>query len=138
MCLILGVLASNFVMPFALAAEKQAAHAPLGEKVATSLDAMKKANDYSFKTGGIGILIGYGTGNGEGVTAEAIGDQFVTEIKKRGMKSRYFYYVADWRGMTVEYHIGYSALGPWSVDEAAANVSKAVARAKAAQNVHNR
>lgn len=109
---------------------------PLGEQAESSLDALKKASKYSFDTGGIGILIRFGTGNGEGVTPVVIGDQFVQEIKRRGMNSRYFYYNADWVGMTVEYHIGYSAMGPWGADEAASNVSKAVARAEAARRVH--
>ncbi len=107
----------------------------LGEQANSSLDALKKADKYSFATGGIGILIAYGHGNG--VSAEEIGDVFVKEIKRRGMTSRYFYYIADWPGMTVEYHIGYSALGPWSVDDAALQVGKAVRRAQAAQKVHN-
>lgn len=113
-----------------------AAPAPLGEKAASSLEAMEKANKYSFDTGGIAVLIGYGKGNGADVTPEVIGDQFVKEIQRRGERAKYFYYIADWRGMTVEYHIGYSAMGPWSVDDAAAQIGKAVARAQAAQRVH--
>ncbi|MDM3871844.1 hypothetical protein QSV34_10830 [Porticoccus sp. W117] len=96
---------------------------------------MKKADKYSHDTGGIGILVRYGTGNG--VTADEIGSAFVKEIKKRGWKAKYFYYDADWKGVSVEYHIGHSAMGPWSPDTAASNVSKAIARAKAAQKVHN-
>ena len=126
-------MASLFLTSAGAHADETAA---LGERADSSLDALKKANQYSFDTGGIGILIGYGTGNGPGVTPEVIGDQFVKEIKRRGVNSRYFYYDADWRGMTVEYHIGYSSMGPWGVDEAASRVSKAVARAQAAKNVH--
>lgn len=108
----------------------------LGEQARSSLDALEKASKYSFNTGGIGILIRYGKDNGKDVTPVSIGDQFVKEFARRGMKSRYFFYTAEWRGMTVEYHIRHSALGPWGVDEAASNVSAAVARNKAAQNIH--
>ncbi len=108
---------------------------PLGEQAASSLDALEKASQYSFDTGGIGILIAYGNGNG--VTAEYVGDAFVNEVIKRGQKARYFYYTPDWNGMTVEYHIGYSALGPWNVDEAAKNIRRAVAQAQAAKKIHN-
>lgn len=108
----------------------------LGEQTVSSLDALEKASEYSFETGGIGILIGFGTGNGAGVTAKVIGDQFVQEIKRRGMHSRFFYYNADWFEMTVEYHIRHSALGPWSVQDAAKHVSQAIDRAKAAQKIH--
>jgi len=108
----------------------------LGEQADSSLDALKKANQYSFDTGGIGVLIAYGNGNG--VSAQAVGKSFVEEIQRRGMNARYFFYNADWPGMTVEYHIGYSALGPWSANDAAGQVSKAVARANAAQRIHGR
>lgn len=134
-------MATLFIHPFshACADDKTAAVQPpmLGEQAASSLDALEKANKYTFETGGIAVLIGYGTGNGKGITAEYVGDSFVKEIKRRGWHARYFYYLADWRGMSAEYHIGYSALGPWNVDDAASNISKAVARAKAAQAVHN-
>lgn len=109
---------------------------PLGEQAESSLDAIKKASQYSFDTGGIGILIAFGTGNG--VTAEQVGNAFVEEMDRRGMPSRYFYYIADWYGMTVEYHIRHSAMGPWGVDDAASRVSKAVARAEAAQRIHDK
>jgi len=52
---------------------------PLGEQAQSSLDALKKANKYSFDTGGIGILIAYGKKNG--VSAEAIGDACVFQTK---------------------------------------------------------
>ena len=106
----------------------------LGEKAASSLEALEKANKYSFDTGGIAVLIGSGTGNG--VSADQIGSSFVKEINRLGEKARYFYYSAEWKGMSVEYHIGHSALGPWSVDDAAKHVKDAVKRMAAARNVH--
>ena len=116
-------------------AAKPTASDSKGEKAKSSLDALKKANKYSFETGGIGVLIAYGTGNS--VSAEYVGDAFVSEIERRGSNARYFFYEPEWGGMTVEYHIGYSALGPWNADEAAGKISKAVERAKAARNIHN-
>jgi len=71
------------------------------------------------------------------VTASVIGDQFVKELERRGIQSKFFFYNAEWEGMTIEYHIGYSALGPWSVDEAAEYIGKAVDRVQAARKVHN-
>lgn len=107
---------------------------PLGEQAASALDALEKANAYTFKEGGIAVLIGSGTGNT--VTADEIGNSFVKEIYRRGEKARYFYYSANWVGMSVEYHIGYSALGPWAVNEAAQNLGKAITRMEAARNIH--
>lgn len=111
----------------------------LGERTESSVDALRKA--YSFDQlehnddmPGIGVLISYGRGNG--ISAKVIGDQFVKEFNRRGYRARYFYYNADWEGMTVEYHIGYSVLGPWDADSAALQVSAATKRADAAQNVH--
>lgn len=106
----------------------------LGEKGTSSLVTLERAKTYSFDTGGIAVLIRYGTGNS--VSPDEIGRSFVKEIHRRGEKARYFYYEADWVGVSVEYHIRYSALGPWDANSAAANISKAVARAKAARNVH--
>ena len=108
----------------------------MGEEVATSLEAIEKASQYSFENAAIGILIAFGDGNAEGVTPESIGGQFVKELQKRGVKARYFFYKADWEGMSMEYHIGHSALGPWSVNKAAKNITEAVEMLKAAKNVH--
>ncbi len=106
----------------------------LGEQAVSSLDALKKASKYSFDTGGIGVLIRYGEDNG--VTAEQVGEAFVKEVLRRGERAKYFYYNANWQGLTVEYHIRHSAMGPWDSDVAASNISKAVARAKAAREIH--
>lgn len=100
------------------------------------MDALKKANDYTFQNAGIAILIANGKGNGKDVTPEAVGTMFVKEVRKRGEKARYFYYNADWDGMTVEYHIGYSSLGPWNADKAAAHMSKAIEFMKADKRIH--
>lgn len=140
MCLIFGALASTFVTPFTMAAD-QTKPAPAtktvakGEKAKSLGDALEKANAYSFKTGGIGIIISYGTGN-KG-TPERIGDAFVTEIESRGHKARYFSHDAEWPGVSMSYRIGYSSLGPWSVNEAASNIGDAIEMMKAAQKVHN-
>lgn len=98
-------------------------------------DALEKANAYSMKTGGIGIIMSYGTKNG--VTAQEIGDAFVNEIKRRGEKSHYFFYKTKRDGMALSFRIGYSSMGPWDADTAASQVSKVVERAKAARNVHS-
>lgn len=135
MCLILWALASNFVMPFAFASEKKPAVAPLGEKAPSSVEARLRANKYSFQNAGIGVMIAFGKGNQS--TADELGSAFVKEIERRGEKARYFYYEADWDGAAIEYYIGHSALGPWDTQTAAGNISKAVARMKAAKNVHS-
>lgn len=140
MCLILGALTSAFVIPFALAAEKTStppAAKPVakGERAKSLGDALEKANAYSFKTGGIGIIMSYGTKNG--VSAEAIGEAFVDEFVRRGEKSRYFYYNTKRDGMALSFRIGYSSMGPWDADTAAANASNVVEMAKAARKVHS-
>lgn len=107
----------------------------LGERANSLGDALEKANAYSFKTGGIGIIISYGTGNSG--TPERIGNLFVQEIEQRGQKARYFSHDAEWPGVTMSYRIGYSSLGPWNVDEAAKNIGEAVEMAIAARKVHD-
>lgn len=108
---------------------------PLGELATTSLEAREKAIQYSFETGGIGIVIGYGAGNG--VSAEYIGNSFVEEIKKRDMNSRYFFFInKDWEGVAMEFSVRYSSFGPWNSDYAASQISKVVERAQAARIVH--
>lgn len=109
---------------------------PLGERAASSLDALEKANAYSFgqRSINIGIVMSYGRKNG--VSAEEIGDLFVEEFLRRGVEARYFYYDTDREGMALSYRIGYSSLGPWNVDEAGLNLSKAVARAQVANQIH--
>ena len=95
---------------------------------------MEKANTYSFETGGIGIIISYGKKNG--VSADIIGNAFVSELDRRGEKSRYFFYNTARDGMALSFRIGYSSLGPWDADSAASKVSKVAARAKAARQIH--
>ena len=107
----------------------------LGERTESAVDAVLKANQYSFDQAGIGVLIGYGTGNG--ATARQIGEAFVNEIKRRGETARYFYYDAAWEGVSVEYYIGYSAMGPWSADEAAKHLGSAIMRLQAAKRLQD-
>lgn len=106
----------------------------LGELSSSSLEARKKANQYSHDTGGVGMVMSYGTKNS--VSAEEIGDAFVKEIHKRGVRSRYFFYETDRDGMAISFRIRWSSLGPWDIDYAASQVSKVVARANAAAKVH--
>lgn len=98
------------------------------------MDALEKANKYSFDTGGVGILMSYGRNNK--VAAEEIGDAFVRALLKRDIQSRYYYYNTDREGMAIEFHIGYSALGPWSVQEAAGKMKEVIARTEAMKKVH--
>lgn len=97
-------------------------------------EVLEKANAYSFKTGGIAIIISYGTGN-KG-TPDRIGTAFVEEIEKRGQKAKYFVHSADWPGVSMSYRIGHSSFGPWNVDEAAKNIGDVVRRAEAARKIH--
>ena len=129
MCLILWCLTSLFFVPSAKAETAS------GERVDSLGQAVEKANTYSFDTGGIGIIMSYGTKNG--VTAEDIGDAFVNEFKRRGENARYFFYHTQRDGMALSFRIGYSALGPWDADTAASHASEIVERAKAARRVHN-
>ena len=107
----------------------------LGEKTENTLEAVEKANTYSFDNTGIGILIGYGKGNG--VTAEQIGSAFVKEIKRRGEKARYFFYDADWQGVGMTFYIGHATLGPWNSDIAASKMSEIIEMMQAAKRVHS-
>ena len=105
----------------------------MGEKVSSSLEARQKADAFSFDTGGVGIVMSYGRKNG--VSAEDAGNQFVTELLNRGVESRYFYFNTERNGMAMEFYIRHSAMGPWNVDEAAANISNVVRRAEAAKKL---
>lgn len=106
----------------------------LGEQASSSLDALEKAHKYSFDTIGVGILMSYGRKNK--VTAEEVGDAFVKALTKRDIRSRYYFYNTDREGMAIEFHIGYSALGPWSVQEAAGRMQEVVARTEAMKKIH--
>ncbi|MES2662105.1 MAG: hypothetical protein V4629_02260 [Pseudomonadota bacterium] len=106
----------------------------LGEQAESSLDALKKANQYSFENNGVGIVMSYGTKNG--VSAEEIGNAFVQEILRRGHQARYFYYQTDRDGVAIEFHMGYSALGPWNPDFAASQMGKIIERTEAMQKIH--
>ena len=106
----------------------------LGERASSSLDALKKANDYSFKNAGVGILMSYGNKNS--VTAKEIGDAFVKEINRRGEKARYFFYNTERDGVAIEFHIGHSAMGPWNTNHAASQMSEIIKRIQAMKKVH--
>ncbi|MCB1878208.1 MAG: hypothetical protein KDH88_19710 [Chromatiales bacterium] len=109
----------------------------LGEQTASPLEALEKANAYSFGKDSIniGIIMSYGTKNT--VTAEQVGDAFVAEFRKRGVSARYYYYNTNRDGMAMSYRIGYTSLGPWNVDKAAQHVSEAVRMVEAAQRIHH-
>jgi hypothetical protein len=107
----------------------------LGEKTANSLEALEKADKYSFGNAGVGVLIAYGSGNA--MSADQIGEAFVKEIQKRGQQGRYYYYLTDGVGVAMEFYMGYATMGPWNSDEAAANMSKIVRMMQAAKNVHS-
>ena len=132
--MILTVLASVFVVSGSYASEGKKGLPSMGEQTASLGEALEKANGYSFETGGIGIIISYGTKNG--VTAEAIGNAFVGELKERGYGSRYYFYNTDRDGVALSFRIGYSSLGPWGPDEAAQNINQVTERAKAAHKIH--
>lgn len=108
---------------------------PLGEKATTSLEALEKADKYSIENAGVGIVIAYGTSNR--ATADQIGIAFTKEIFKRGEKAKYFYYQADWEGVTIEFYIGDVTLGPWPTNKAAANMSEVVKMMQAAKRVYS-
>ena len=105
----------------------------LGEKTASSLDAIEKANKYSFDTGGVGVLFTYGKKNE--MPAKDIGEAFVNELVKRGEKARYFYYETERDGSAIEFHIRHSVLGSWTPSYAASNIGKVVKRAQTARKL---
>ncbi len=105
----------------------------MGEKAASSLEALEKANKYSSDTGGVGILISYGNKNGSPVTE--LGDAFVNALKSKQIESRYYYYNTDRDGAAMEFYVGHSAFGPWSVQDAAKRLKEVVARSEALKNI---
>ena len=105
----------------------------MGEEVATSREARSSASTYSFDQRGVGILMSYGTKNG--VSADDVGSAFVKEINKRGYPARYFYYQTERDGMAMEFHVGYSAFGPWAPNVAASHMSEVVERVKVMRNI---
>ena len=124
----------NFSVCYAAQKDNVRPAKALGEQAKSSLDALKKASQYSFDTGGVGIVMSYGTKNG--VSAAEIGDAFVKEIIRRGHKGRYFYYQTNRDGVAIEFHIGYSALGPWNPDFAASQMGKIIEKTVAMQKTH--
>ncbi len=105
----------------------------LGEQTSSSLEALEKASQYSFDTGGIGILLSYGKGNT--VTADDIGNAFAQALSKQRIQSRYFFYDTTREGMAIEFHLGYSALGPWNIQTASENIKDVIARHEAMKKV---
>lgn len=77
----------------------------------------------------------YGTKNG--ISAEEMGDIFATEFKRRGYKSRYFYYRTDRDGIAMSFRIGHSSLGPWNPDDAVLHLDEITERVDAAKRVHD-
>jgi hypothetical protein len=82
--------------------------------------AKQAATDYSAKIGGAGIVISYGRENK--VSADALGQSFGKEIKRRGHQSQYFVINGDHVGVSVMYQIGAWNSGWLTVANAAAEM----------------
>ena len=124
----------GFLVFYCGAALADSPKAPLGEQVPSIGDALDKAYAYTFETGGIAMVMSYGTKNGS--TAEEIGDAFVNELEKRGYTSRYFYYISEGDGVGMTFRIGYSSLGPWGANTAASKIVEVTNIADAAYKIH--
>ena len=74
------------------------------ERFTDADSALNTALAYSEETGGVGVVISFGTENT--ITPDALGESFGKEIKRRGHQSRYFVINADHVGVSVRFRIG--------------------------------
>lgn len=87
--------------------------------------AMRQASNYSSSTGGIGIVVYYGSGNG--ISADDLGQRFVDGIQRRGAQARYFVVPSNAEGASLAFHIDDTARGPMNVTEAVSRIDEIVA-----------
>ncbi len=88
------------------------------------IDAVDAATEYSDAHRSIGIVVYNGAGNS--VSPSSIGDQFVTELRKRGVASKYFVAPMNSNGMGISYHLGAVAFGPMNLQDAASDMGRIV------------
>lgn len=66
--------------------------------------AKQAAQNYSAQSGGVGVVIFYGTENR--ITADELGASFNKEIKRRGHQSQYFVINGEHVGVGILYRVG--------------------------------
>tara|TARA_R110000772_G_scaffold177422_5_gene288980 strand:+ start:179 stop:664 length:486 start_codon:yes stop_codon:yes gene_type:complete len=102
----LGPLTGN-----AIAQEFQPPLVNASSRTTTELPALVKAGRFGMKQDQVGIMMYYGSGNGD--PADAIGDYVASELEARAkdrgdfLQADYFVeYVQDMEGIVLAYHIG--------------------------------
>lgn len=101
--------------------------APAAELFTNADDALSTAAAYSDETGGVGVVISFGTQNT--ITADELGASFGKEIARRGHSSQYFVIDADHVGVSVRYRIGSWDSGWLTVANAAAEMDSVIEKA---------
>ena len=109
--------------PVAASASPQSSSTTL---YSTSLSAGGDAARYSDALNTIGVVVYYGAGQ----DPVRVGDAFVAELERRGVKARAFAAPVPGDGTSVLYQIGADGLGPLGVNTAAANMSRAIELSK--------
>lgn len=101
--------------------------APAAELFTNAEGALDAAAAYSDETGGVGVVISFGTQNT--VTADELGASFGKEITRRGHSSQYFVIDADHVGVSVRYRIGSWDSGWLTVANAAEAMDSVIEKA---------
>ncbi|MCC6598858.1 MAG: hypothetical protein IT559_08715 [Alphaproteobacteria bacterium] len=121
-------------MPFAAANDVQAqppqqvAYASsAGSHYDSVADLAKDASNYSLRTGGIGVIVHYGPGNA--ISADQIGQGFVTGLKKRGEDAEYFVLSTPHApGASLSFAVGDDYTPRFSVEDAVKNIDNIVSK----------
>lgn len=103
------------------------------ETLADANSAKAAATRYSNQSGGVGVVISYGTQNS--VTAEALGESFGKEIKRRGHQSQYFVVNGDHVGVGITFRIGEWDSGWLTIENAAAEMDTIIEKAAVQQRI---
>ncbi|WP_339635797.1 hypothetical protein [uncultured Sneathiella sp.] len=90
-----------------------------------ALEAQRAALKYVEETGGLGIVIGYGTYEGA-ADPEQLGQLFQQKIAERGAESQYFIGTISKPGFSLAFYNGHTVEGPMPPQEAASSLTDLV------------
>ncbi|MGE4069837.1 MAG: hypothetical protein AB7E72_01525 [Lysobacterales bacterium] len=102
--------------------------AAFGERFSNTQSARQAAEAYSEETGGVGVVISYGTGNS--ISPEALAESINNEIKRRGHLSRIFIVTPDHVGVGFIYQVGDWSSGMLASEAAVAAMDNVIKRAE--------
>lgn len=90
---------------------------------------------YSKSSGGVGIVLVFAPWQG-GPSVEAIGNRFVELFREQGSDAKVFVVRNDKPGLAVSFTTYDVGIGPFTPNEAVANIGDAIAQNEAAKRLH--